>query len=232
MMERRIFQWMGLIVLFFSLLFGTDGFADQQYRVKRGDSLTRIAKKYGVTSQSIRKANGIEGNRIKAGKLIVIPTKSSQKLAKSSKTKPQKTDRLYVVKKGDTLAGIARKSGLTVAQLKHLNHLKSNKLRNGRSWHWPNQPPRVRDQRSGRQSRPGTTQRKRKMIRSAMKLPRRKKQRRWENEIRYSESTLGWKDRRNAASWSRSPRVSGRPLPAGRLQRERPGLFRIREEDV
>ena len=106
MMERRIFLWMGLIVLFFSLLFGTDGFADQQYRVKRGDSLARIAKKYGVTSQSIREANGIEGNRIKAGKLIVIPTKSSQKLAKSSKTKPQKTDRLYVVKKGDTLAGI------------------------------------------------------------------------------------------------------------------------------
>ena len=66
MMERRIFLWMGLIVLFFSLLFGTDGFADQQYRVKRGDSLARIAKKYGVTRQSIREDNGIEGNRIKA----------------------------------------------------------------------------------------------------------------------------------------------------------------------
>jgi len=90
MMERRIFLWMGLSVLFFSLLFGADGFADQQYRVKKGDSLARIAKKYGVTNQSIRDANGLDGNRIKAGKLIVIPAKSSQKLAKSSKTNPQK----------------------------------------------------------------------------------------------------------------------------------------------
>ena len=195
MMERRIFLWMGLSVLFFSLLFGTDGFADQQYRVKRGDSLARIAKKYGVTSQSIREANGIEGNRIKAGKLIVIPTNSSQKLAKSSKTKPQRTDRLYVVKKGDTLARIARKSGLTVAQLKHLNHLKSNKLRNGQKLALAkpaaegpgprvskaeptrNDPAEAEDDLLSDEIAPA----------EETAAP--------ENEIRYSESTLGkWKD--------------------------------------
>jgi len=131
MMERRIFPWMGLSVLFFILLIGTAAFADEQYRVKRGDSLDRIAKKYGVTSSSIRAANGLDGNSIKAGKKLIIPTKASQRLAKTSKSKPKKAGQFYVVKKGDTLQGIAKKTGLTVAELKDLNHLKKTRLRNG-----------------------------------------------------------------------------------------------------
>ncbi len=195
MMERRIFLWMGLSVLFFSLLFGADGFADQQYRVKKGDSLARIAKKYGVTNQSIRDANGLDGNRIKAGKLIVIPAKSSQKLAKSSKTNPQKTDRLYVVKKGDTLSGIARKSGLTVAELKKLNHLKGNKLINGQKL------ALAKATAAG----PGSKVRKAEPTRNdpadaeedllTDEMAPTEEIAELENEIRYSENTLGkWKD--------------------------------------
>ncbi|MFA5181611.1 MAG: NlpC/P60 family protein [Syntrophales bacterium] len=131
MMERRIFLWMGLSVLFFTLLICTDGFADQQYKVKRGDNLVRIAKKYGVSTQSIKEANGLQGNALKPGKALVIPTDGSKKLAKGKKSQPQKAAQVYVVKKGDTVYGVARKTGLSVSDIKALNHLRKNKLRTG-----------------------------------------------------------------------------------------------------
>ncbi|MFA6412167.1 MAG: NlpC/P60 family protein [Syntrophales bacterium] len=131
MMERRIFLWMGLSVLFFTLLICTDGFADQQYKVKRGDSLVRIAKKYGVSTQSIKEANGLQGNALKPGKALVIPTDGSRKLAKGKKSQPQKAAQVYIVKKGDTVYGIAKKTGLSVSDIKALNHLRKNKLRTG-----------------------------------------------------------------------------------------------------
>jgi peptidoglycan DL-endopeptidase LytE len=131
MMERRIFLWMGLSVLFFTLLICTDGFADQQYKVKKGDNLARIAKKYGVSTQSIKEANGLQGNALKPGKALTIPTDGSRKLAKKTKSQPQKAAQVYVVKKGDTVYGIARKTGLSVSDIKALNHLRKNKLHTG-----------------------------------------------------------------------------------------------------
>ncbi|HOF05487.1 MAG TPA: NlpC/P60 family protein [Syntrophales bacterium] len=197
MMERRIFLWMGLSVLFFSLLFGTDGFADQQYRVKRGDSLARIAKKFGVTSQSIRNANGLKDNRIQTGKLIVIPAKDSQKLAKASKAKPQHSDRFYVVQKGDTLSGIARKSGVNVAEIKRLNHLKNNKLRNGQKLALGKTALGGERRKPGGQSRPHSEAVEEEgdddFLTEEDPLP--EKTAELEREALYSETTLGkWKD--------------------------------------
>ena len=60
MMERRIFLWMGLIVLFFSLSICNPAYADVKYKVKKGDSLAKIAKKHGVSIQSVREANNLE----------------------------------------------------------------------------------------------------------------------------------------------------------------------------
>ena len=44
---------------------------------------------------------------------------------------PPTSDELYIVQKGDTLYGIARKNGLTVAELKRLNDLMTNTIRPG-----------------------------------------------------------------------------------------------------
>lgn len=44
------------------------------YRVKRGDSLSEIARKYGVSVNQLAKANGINNpNRIVAGQVLCIP---------------------------------------------------------------------------------------------------------------------------------------------------------------
>ena len=59
------------------------------YNIKKGESLSEIAEKTGTTVDALRKANGISGDKIKAGDNIKIPGKggkaSSKKQAASSK---------------------------------------------------------------------------------------------------------------------------------------------------
>jgi membrane-bound lytic murein transglycosylase D len=45
----------------------------RQYRVQRGDNLSVIARRHGVTVDQIRRANGIRGDRIRAGATLRIP---------------------------------------------------------------------------------------------------------------------------------------------------------------
>ena len=74
------------------------------YTVKKGDTLSEIAEKYGTTYQMLANYNGIANpNKIYAGQVIKIPNGTSS--ASVSTT--------YVVKKGDTLSGIASKYGTT-----------------------------------------------------------------------------------------------------------------------
>ncbi|MQA92540.1 MAG: transglycosylase SLT domain-containing protein [Gemmatimonas sp.] len=46
----------------------------RSYRVRRGDNLTRIARRYGVTIAQLRRTNGLRGDRIRAGSVLRIPT--------------------------------------------------------------------------------------------------------------------------------------------------------------
>jgi membrane-bound lytic murein transglycosylase D len=45
----------------------------KQYRVRNGDNLTVIARRHGVTIRQIREANGLRGDRIRAGTTLLIP---------------------------------------------------------------------------------------------------------------------------------------------------------------
>jgi len=45
----------------------------QTHVVARGDSLWGISQKYGTSVESIRQANGVEGNLIKVGQTLQIP---------------------------------------------------------------------------------------------------------------------------------------------------------------
>jgi len=129
MMKRRIFLWMGLIVLFLS--FGLSGEAlakEAAYKVKRGDSISIIAKKNGVTIEALQETNGLNGNTLKTGQFLVIPKRVKQKTAKKS---PLLKSPSYRVKKGDNLYGIARKTGFSVSEIKEANNLRSNNLKIG-----------------------------------------------------------------------------------------------------
>ena len=56
--------------------------------VQKGESLTKIAEKAGVSVKDLERANGIEnGNKIKAGEKIKIPTKEEARQAAASEKK-------------------------------------------------------------------------------------------------------------------------------------------------
>lgn len=94
------------------------------YTVRRGDNLTEIGKKYGVSIADIRKWNSIRGSRIQVGqRLHLYETNPDQP--------EQPTTTTYRVRRGDTLGGIARRHGVSVAELRRWNNLSTTVIRVG-----------------------------------------------------------------------------------------------------
>ncbi len=99
------------------------------YTVKSGDSLSKIAKKYGTTTANLKKLNGLGSTALRIGqKLKVSGTSTASTTAAKATTASSST---YTVKSGDSLSKIAKKYGTTTANLKKLNGLKSTALRVG-----------------------------------------------------------------------------------------------------
>lgn len=84
------------------------------YVVKKGDTLYKISKLYGISVLDIKKANNLSSDNLKVGDVLIIPNPYD--------------DEKYIVKKGDTLYSIAKKYNMTVDELKKLNNLKSDNL--------------------------------------------------------------------------------------------------------
>ncbi|EKD84971.1 MAG: lipoprotein precursor [uncultured bacterium] len=65
-----------------------------EYKVEKGDTLSTIAQKFGITSDTIRWANDLKGDAIKPGQVLKILPESGV---------------AYTVKSGDTLESVAKK---------------------------------------------------------------------------------------------------------------------------
>lgn len=124
MMRRRIFLWMGFSVLLASLSLSGESVAQETYQVLPADTLSRIAKKTGVSLEALQGANELRSTRLKPGQILVIPSPETRKVA----TSRSHSGMVYRVRKGDTLAGIARKTGTSVAVLRDLNRLTGSSL--------------------------------------------------------------------------------------------------------
>lgn len=117
------------------LFFTAALFADITYKVEKGDTLYSISRKYQITVAELRTANNLsENDVIKVGQKLIIPDADIGTAAALSSTKTAGTSTPasiaktveYVVAKGDTLYGIARKNGMTVADLMSINNLDSS----------------------------------------------------------------------------------------------------------
>lgn len=122
--------------------------AKQIYTIKRGDTLSSIAKRYGVKSSDLQHWNKGKTKRLKPGTKLVVwseygdsvannNTKTSHKsdgqhvtVSKKSSSKSVKTA-TYTVRAGDNLLKIAAKHGVSAGELKRLNNLKSDSLQPG-----------------------------------------------------------------------------------------------------
>ena len=107
------------------------------HRVKAGETVATLAKRYAVSSELIRAANrSARGRRLPAGTTLYIPVSSTIPLALLREPAPisstRSSSRTHVVKRGETLGGIARRYHVTVASLRAANHIgKSNSVRIG-----------------------------------------------------------------------------------------------------
>ncbi len=95
------------------------------YKVKRGDTLWKVAKTYHVTEQQIRSWNKLSAKSgLKNGQLLVINNVTSKKsdaaLAKH-----------YEVRRGDSLSSIAEKFQISVNDLIKWNSLNHNRIKPG-----------------------------------------------------------------------------------------------------
>ena len=90
----------------------------QIYVVQYGDTLSKIAQEYGTTVATLASINNIQNvNLIYVGQIIKIPSSSYDM-----------SHRLYVVKRGDTLWGISRRFGVSIARIVMLNRIANPNL--------------------------------------------------------------------------------------------------------
>jgi len=107
-----------------------------RYRIRNGDYLGSIARKFGVRVSQLKRWNGLRNNNLRAGKYLSIyprkiPKNSSGIASAKRKVKIPKTGS-YTVKSGDSFWSIANKfPGVSVANLKQWNKISSNKLKPG-----------------------------------------------------------------------------------------------------
>ncbi|MBL0167534.1 MAG: LysM peptidoglycan-binding domain-containing protein [Propionivibrio sp.] len=120
----------------------------QSYTVRPGDKLEKIAPRFGMTVANLREANGITG-RIKVSpghtllvagnnggeplNMAALPEQPSLPQADpvSPGASSAATVHTHTVRKGETLPVIARRYGTSVADLKRINHLRSDRIAAG-----------------------------------------------------------------------------------------------------
>jgi membrane-bound lytic murein transglycosylase D len=106
------------------------------YRVRRGDSVTEIARRFGVGLEDLLAVNRIrDRNRISVGQVLQIPGG-----ANTARTSPsgETTPGVYTVRRGDTLYKIARRFGVTQGAIVALNGLRDrNQIRRGQMLYIP-----------------------------------------------------------------------------------------------
>lgn len=101
----------------------TRGTGSITYTVQRGNTLSQIANAYGVTVSHIVEMNDIQNpNLIYPGEKLRITQSTSTTL------NPVIQNNYYTVQRGDTLAGIARRYGVTVRYLVNLNGIQNPNL--------------------------------------------------------------------------------------------------------
>lgn len=104
------------------------------YVVEDGDTLGAIARKFGTSVRALVEANGITNpNLIRTGKTLAISGSSGSSTsaaapAASSGSGKQLSGQRHLVKSGDTVAGIARKYGISASDFQRWNGLQDGTL--------------------------------------------------------------------------------------------------------
>jgi membrane-bound lytic murein transglycosylase D len=97
-----------------------------EYRLQRGDTLGRLAQRYGTTVRALQDANSIRNpRRLRIGQKLMIPVGGTQAHSRTASTpNPERLDNrkiAYRIKRGDTLYHLARRYQTTIPSIMELN---------------------------------------------------------------------------------------------------------------
>ncbi|SFQ16004.1 Flagellum-specific peptidoglycan hydrolase FlgJ [Desemzia incerta] len=99
------------------------------YAVKSGDTLSGIARKYNTTVVNLKSLNKLSSDTIYVGQKLAVSGTVKEEAKPSTGTPSSNTGSSttqHTVKAGNTLSGLAKQYGTTVANLKSINNLKSD----------------------------------------------------------------------------------------------------------
>lgn len=101
----------------------------QRYRIRRGDSLIKIARQFETQVGLLREVNNIRGNRIIAGDIMMIPHGAAweRSLAMAQNSTANRVRRGYQVRRGDSLYGIADRFNVSIDEIINWNSLDPSK---------------------------------------------------------------------------------------------------------
>ena len=102
-----------------------------RHKIKGGETLSQISRKYRTTTALIKNVNKIKGTQIRAGKYLMIPTATrslntytmskNSRLSKIQNTKRKGNKQTHIVRSGQSLWSISRKYGVSTAALAKWN---------------------------------------------------------------------------------------------------------------
>ena len=104
----------------------------RDYVIQKGDTFASLAKKEGLSTKAIEKANpGVDPRKLKINQKIVIPPPTAPTAAPAPMAAPTNTDggESYAVQSGDNLTKIAKKHGVSVPALRKANHLTTDRIK-------------------------------------------------------------------------------------------------------
>jgi membrane-bound lytic murein transglycosylase D len=121
----------------------------QTYNAKRGENTASIAKKFGIDASQLRSVNGLPASKkIPSAQPVLVPVNynadaeanlidesaladNDQEIEAAENEPSAKGPRAHKVKRGETLANIAKKYNTSPNALMKINHLKSSKVKVG-----------------------------------------------------------------------------------------------------
>jgi membrane-bound lytic murein transglycosylase D len=102
-----------------------------RHKIRNGETLSHISKKYRTTVGLIKKVNNVRGNQIRAGKYLMVPTATkslntytlseNSRKAAIQNTNRSGTKRVHIVRRGQSLWSISRNYNVTTRALAKWN---------------------------------------------------------------------------------------------------------------